>query len=43
MIRVRWLILVQPLLSGLQRTLLAHPLVTRLLPETIRRRFRTYL
>jgi glycosyltransferase involved in cell wall biosynthesis len=43
MIRVRWLMLVQPLLSGMQRTLLAHPRVTRLFPETIRRRLRSYL
>ncbi len=42
MIRVRWLIPVQSLLSGLQRTPLAHPRVTRLFPETIRRRLRTY-
>jgi glycosyltransferase involved in cell wall biosynthesis len=43
MIRLRWLILVQSLLSRLQRTPLAHPRVTRLLPETIRRRLRSYL
>jgi len=42
MIRVRCLILVQPLLSGLQRTRLAHPRVMRLVPEKIRRRLRTY-
>ena len=43
MIRLRWLILVQSLLSRLQRTPLAHPRVRRLLPETIRRRLRRYL
>jgi hypothetical protein len=43
MIRLRWLILAQSLLSGLQRTPLAHPRVTRLLPETFRRRLRTHL
>jgi hypothetical protein len=43
MIRLRWLILVQSLLSALRRTPLAHPLVTRLLPDAIRRRLRTYL
>jgi hypothetical protein len=43
MIRLRWLIIVRSLLSGLQRTPLAHPRVTRLLPKTIRRRLRAYL
>ena len=43
MIRLRWLILVQSLLSRLQRTPLAHQRVLRLLPRTIRRRLRSYL
>jgi len=43
MIRVRWLILVQSLVSGLQRTPLAHPRLTRLVPEGIRRRLRAHL
>jgi len=43
MIRLRWLILVRSLLSGLRRSPLAHGRVTRLLPETIRRRLRAYL
>jgi glycosyltransferase involved in cell wall biosynthesis len=42
MIRLRWLIVAQSLLSGLQRTPLGHGRVTRLLPETIRRRLRPY-
>jgi hypothetical protein len=43
MIRLRRLILARSLLSGLRRTPLAHPRVTRLLPEAIRRRLRTHL
>ena len=43
MIRLRWLMLAQPLLAGLRRTPLAHGRVRRLLPETIRRRLRRYL
>jgi hypothetical protein len=43
MIRLRWLILVQALLSRLRRTPLAHPRVRRLLPKMIQRRLRAYL
>jgi len=43
MVRVRWLMLVQFLLSGVQRTQLAHPRLTRLVPEAIRRRLRAHL
>jgi glycosyltransferase involved in cell wall biosynthesis len=43
MIRVRWLMLMQSVSSVLRRTSLAHPRMTGLLPETIRRRLRTYL
>jgi glycosyltransferase involved in cell wall biosynthesis len=43
MIRLRWLTLARSLSSGLQRTPLARSRVRRLLPESIRRRFRTYL
>jgi hypothetical protein len=43
MVRLRWLILMQALLSGLRRTPLADSRVTRLLPERIRRRLRAHL
>ena len=43
MIRLRWLTMTQSLTAGLQRTSPASGRLTRLLPETIRRRLRTYL
>jgi len=42
MVRLRWLVLAPSILSGLRRTPLAHPRVTRLVPQTIRRRLRRY-
>jgi glycosyltransferase involved in cell wall biosynthesis len=43
MIRLHWLTLAQSVLSGLRRTPLARPRVTRLLPKTVRLRLRRYL